>query len=101
MTTDNIHSYQPTNGHGLPHDPIPAILGPRPIGWISTHDGQGNLNLAPYSFFNIFNYGDALRDGLVRQHIARFNRPRGRSADPRLCNPYFRSWAASVRSIEA
>ncbi|NJK32644.1 MAG: hypothetical protein HC927_09665 [Deltaproteobacteria bacterium] len=30
---------------------IGAIV-PRPIGWISTVDGQGRTNLAPYSFFN-------------------------------------------------
>src|SRR5690606_30065527 len=43
-------------GHGLPHDPFNAIVGPRPIGWISSHDAEGRLNLAPYSFFNAFNY---------------------------------------------
>ena len=26
---------------------------PRPIGWIGTTDGDGNANLAPYSFFNM------------------------------------------------
>jgi flavin reductase (DIM6/NTAB) family NADH-FMN oxidoreductase RutF len=36
----------------LPHDPFKAIVAPRPIGWISTIDGQGRANLAPYSFFN-------------------------------------------------
>jgi flavin reductase (DIM6/NTAB) family NADH-FMN oxidoreductase RutF len=51
-----FYSYQPQQGHGLPHDPIPSLIGPRPIGWISTCDKQGNTNLAPYSFFNIFNY---------------------------------------------
>jgi len=51
-----IHSYQPRVGHFLPHDPIASILGPRPIGWISSRDADGRLNLAPYSFFNIFNY---------------------------------------------
>jgi flavin reductase (DIM6/NTAB) family NADH-FMN oxidoreductase RutF len=58
MNTDDpdIHSYEPRLGHGLPHDPFNAIVGPRPIGWIGTHDGQGGLNLAPYSFFNAFNY---------------------------------------------
>ncbi|EKT53013.1 flavin reductase family protein [Providencia burhodogranariea] len=55
MTTE-FYSYQPTKGHELPHDPIPALIGPRPIGWISTSDKQGRTNLAPYSFFNIFNY---------------------------------------------
>ncbi len=56
MNTSDIHRYRTADGHGLPHDPIPSILGPRPIGWISTRDVVGNLNLAPYSFFNIFNY---------------------------------------------
>jgi len=36
----------------LPHDPFKAIVSPRPIGWISTIDKNGNANLAPYSFFN-------------------------------------------------
>lgn len=40
--------------HGLPHDPFKAIVAPRPIGWISSVDGQGRVNLAPYSFFNAF-----------------------------------------------
>jgi flavin reductase (DIM6/NTAB) family NADH-FMN oxidoreductase RutF len=40
----------------LPHDPFNAIVGPRPIGWISTRNAAGVLNLAPYSFFNAFNY---------------------------------------------
>lgn len=50
------HSYAPAQGHGLRHDPIAAILGPRPIGWLSTLSDTGVANLAPYSFFNIFNY---------------------------------------------
>ncbi len=50
------HVYVPRLGHGLPHDPFNAIVGPRPIGWISSHDGHGRRNLAPYSFFNAFNY---------------------------------------------
>lgn len=53
---DDIHYYEPANGHGLPHDPFNAIVGPRPIGWISSQDADGHLNLAPYSFFNAFNY---------------------------------------------
>lgn len=48
--------YQPGQGHGLAHDPFNAIVGPRPIGWISTSDAAGRHNLAPYSFFNAFNY---------------------------------------------
>jgi flavin reductase (DIM6/NTAB) family NADH-FMN oxidoreductase RutF len=38
----------------LPHDPFKAIVVPRPIGWISTRDRDGRINLAPYSFFNGF-----------------------------------------------
>ena len=51
-----MHFYRPSEGHGLRHDPFNAIVGPRPIGWISSQDGQGRRNLAPYSFFNAFNY---------------------------------------------
>ena len=51
-----MHFYEPRLGHGLPHDPFNAIVGPRPIGWISSQDREGRLNLAPYSFFNAFNY---------------------------------------------
>ena len=47
--------YRPEAGHGLPHNPFNAIIAPRPIGWISTRGSQGD-NLAPYSFFNAFNY---------------------------------------------
>lgn len=31
---------------------IGAVL-PRPIAWVSTMDAQGNLNLAPYSYFTV------------------------------------------------
>ncbi|SDG73341.1 flavin reductase family protein [Pelagibacterium luteolum] len=48
------HSYDPAIGHALPHDPIKAIIAPRPIGWISSQDRNGRVNLAPYSFFNLF-----------------------------------------------
>jgi flavin reductase (DIM6/NTAB) family NADH-FMN oxidoreductase RutF len=50
------HFYEPKNGHGLPHDPFNAIVGPRPIGWVSTRSNDGVLNLAPYSFFTALNY---------------------------------------------
>jgi flavin reductase (DIM6/NTAB) family NADH-FMN oxidoreductase RutF len=52
----DLHYYEPRNGHGLKHDPFNAIIAPRPIGWISSRDGKGNVNLAPYSFFNGFCY---------------------------------------------
>lgn len=54
--TQATYSYQPTQGHGLAHDPLNAIIAPRPIGWISSSSASGHRNLAPYSFFNLFNY---------------------------------------------
>ena len=44
--------YQPKDGHGLAKNPFNSLVVPRPIGWISSVDGDGNVNLAPYSFFN-------------------------------------------------
>ena len=52
----DLHYYEPKSGHGLKHDPFNAIVAPRPIGWISSRDAKGNVNLAPYSFFNGFCY---------------------------------------------
>ena len=54
--SDSFHFYEPRHGHGLAHDPFNAIVGPRPIGWMSTRSTAGVNNLAPYSFFNAFNY---------------------------------------------
>ena len=48
--------YKPQDGHSLPHNPFNAIVTPRPIGWISSRDTDGNDNLAPYSFFNAVAY---------------------------------------------
>lgn len=48
----DFYFYEPAKGHGLPHDPFKAIAAPRPIGWISSVDKQGHVNLAPYSFYN-------------------------------------------------
>jgi flavin reductase (DIM6/NTAB) family NADH-FMN oxidoreductase RutF len=56
MTDAEAYFYEPSKGHGLPHDPFNAIVGPRPIGWVSTRGADGTVNLAPYSFFNAFNY---------------------------------------------
>lgn len=41
------------NDHGLSHNPMTALVVPRPIGWISTVSRLGVVNLAPYSFFNV------------------------------------------------
>ncbi len=51
-----FHTYRPRDGHGLPHDPFNAIVGPRPIGWIGSRGRDGSVNLAPYSFFNALSY---------------------------------------------
>lgn len=48
----DYYFYEPSKGHGLPHDPFKAIVAPRPIGWISTLAPNGIVNLAPYSFYN-------------------------------------------------
>ena len=56
MADESAHIYEPTQGHALRHDPFNAIVGPRPIGWISSISAKGEINLAPYSFFNAFNY---------------------------------------------
>ena len=41
----------------LPHYPFKSLVAPRPIGWISTMDSAGRVNLAPYSFFNAVGEG--------------------------------------------
>jgi flavin reductase (DIM6/NTAB) family NADH-FMN oxidoreductase RutF len=75
VDTENIYYYEPFKGHGLRHNPFNAIIAPRPIGWISSRNTKGQLNLAPYSFFNAFNY---------------------ESADPGIC---FHSWKDSVQNV--
>ena len=37
---------------GLSHNPLKAIVSPRPIAWVSSRGADGSINLAPYSFFN-------------------------------------------------
>jgi flavin reductase (DIM6/NTAB) family NADH-FMN oxidoreductase RutF len=49
--------YEPDkNNYGLPHDPFKSIVVPRPIGWISSLDRDGRVNLAPFSQFNNLGY---------------------------------------------
>ncbi len=48
------------NDHGLRHDPFKAIVAPRPIGWVTSMNAKGDINLAPYSFFNGINSRPAL-----------------------------------------
>ena len=44
----------------LKHDPVKALIAPRPIGWISTLSREGGANLAPYSFFNLVASGPSI-----------------------------------------
>jgi len=49
--------YEPSKkNHGLPKNPFNSLIIPRPIGWISSIDSTGVVNLAPYSFFNAVCY---------------------------------------------
>ena len=43
--------YEP-NKRPLSIDPFKSLIFPRPIGWISSIDKKGIVNLAPYSYFN-------------------------------------------------
>ena len=46
--------YEPRlKNSGLQIDPLKALVVPRPIGWISSVDLEGRVNLAPFSFFNL------------------------------------------------
>lgn len=71
--------YTPEGGHGLPHDPLNALVAPRPIAWISTRSRAGVANLAPYSYFNLlapsppqvmFSSHDPKADGSEKDTIA-------------------------------
>ena len=44
------------NDHGLRYNPLKACVVPRPIGWITTINNAGLVNLAPFSFFNMLSY---------------------------------------------
>ena len=44
--------YETDGHHGLAHNPFKSLVVPRPIGWISSCDTEGGINLAPFSFFN-------------------------------------------------
>lgn len=38
----------------LKFNPLNALVAPRPIGWITSIDREGRVNLAPFSYFNAF-----------------------------------------------
>ena len=40
------------NDHGLPYNPIKACAVPRPIGWITTVNKVGDINVAPFCMFS-------------------------------------------------
>jgi flavin reductase (DIM6/NTAB) family NADH-FMN oxidoreductase RutF len=58
----------------LPHDPFKALVAPRPIGWVSTIGAGGDVNLAPYSFFNAIGEGPPMLafSSSGRKHSATF-----------------------------
>ena len=33
---------------------LASLITPRPIAWVTTQDREGNINAAPFSFFNVF-----------------------------------------------
>lgn len=64
--------YEPRKSdHGLAKNPFNSLVIPRPIGWISSVDKAGIVNLAPYSFFNAVSY---------RPPTVMFSASRGNSA---------------------
>lgn len=44
--------YETRDKAPLSPDPFKSLVVPRPIGWISSVDRNGRVNLAPFSFFN-------------------------------------------------
>ncbi len=38
----------------LKYNPLNALVAPRPIGWITSINSEGRVNLAPFSYFNAF-----------------------------------------------
>ncbi len=70
--------YEIGNDHGLPYNPLKAVVVPRPIAWISTLSKDGVANLAPFSFSNILSYDPPyvcfsgagnVKDGAVKDTI--------------------------------
>ena len=49
-----FYEYEKRDRKLLPYDPFKALIAPRPVGWVSTMNKAGEINLAPYSFFNAF-----------------------------------------------
>jgi flavin reductase (DIM6/NTAB) family NADH-FMN oxidoreductase RutF len=93
--------YEPRLGHGLPYDPIKAIVAPRPIGWISTLDASGRPNLAPYSYFNMVHNRPPMvafgSEGL--KHSAANARATGEFVFNLVTRPLFEAMNASSDSL--
>jgi flavin reductase (DIM6/NTAB) family NADH-FMN oxidoreductase RutF len=52
--------YEPDKrNHGLRYAPLKSCVVPRPIGWISTLSRSGQVNLAPFSQFNLVGFEPA------------------------------------------
>lgn len=49
------YEYGDWKGKGLKYNPFHTIVAPRPIGWTSTLDAEGGLNLSPFAYFNAIN----------------------------------------------
>jgi len=52
----DLASLKPTSRYKL----LASLVTPRPIAWITTIDGMGRVNAAPFSFFNVFGSDPAL-----------------------------------------
>ena len=47
-------TYRPENLDAKKHGCLLGAIAPRPIAFVSTVDAQGRVNLAPFSYFNVF-----------------------------------------------
>jgi flavin reductase (DIM6/NTAB) family NADH-FMN oxidoreductase RutF len=59
MARSRMYYETDKNDHGLRYNPLKACVAPRPIGWMTTIDPDGLVNLAPFSFFNLLSYDPA------------------------------------------
>ena len=59
-TDENKRYFDLTTPGDLKRGIFNAIICPRPIGWISTVNGEGVPNLAPFSYFNIVSSSPAI-----------------------------------------
>jgi flavin reductase (DIM6/NTAB) family NADH-FMN oxidoreductase RutF len=60
MKLSMFYEHDKRDSRLLPHDPFKAIVAPRPIGWVTSMSLKGEVNLAPYSYFNGVNSRPAL-----------------------------------------